>query len=198
MRGKGHHIGLLGGTFDPPHNGHLVAAVNVRHALGLERMVLVPAGVPWQKADERSISDGAHRLAMTRLLIEGVEGLEVSTVELDRAGDTYTADTLEALTAPGDVTVHLVVGSDVAAGLDTWKRPEVVRRLARTVVYERPGALGSRPPAGWPHEVVDVPLLDVSSTDLRDRVATGRPIEGLTPAAVVAYVRRHGLYGSAA
>ena len=172
--------------------------MNVRHALGLERMVLVPAGVPWQKAEERSISDGTHRLAMTRLLVDGVEGLEVSTIELDRAGDSYTADTLEALTAGDDVVVHLVVGSDVASGLDTWKRPDVVRRLAHTVVYERPGAMGARPPAGWEHRVVQVPLLDVSSTGLRERVATGRPIDGLTVPEVVAYVRRHGLYGSAA
>lgn len=199
VRGHGERIGILGGTFDPPHVGHVVAAVGVRHALGLHRVLAVPAAVPWQKRGTRAISEAADRLAMTRAAFAGVEGVEVSTIELDRGGDSYTADTLEALhaVAPDDER-WLIVGSDVAAQLATWGRPDVVRALAHLVLYERPGAVGARPPAGWPYELVAVPLLEVSSTDLRARVRAGVPIDGLVPPAVATLVRERGLYREAA
>ncbi len=198
VRGHGERIGILGGTFDPPHVGHVAAAAGVRHALGLRRVLVVPASVPWQKRGTRVISEPADRLAMTRAAFDGVDGVEVSTIELDRGGDSYTADTLEALAAAQPEDAHwLIVGSDVAAQLDTWRRPEVVRSLARLVLYERPGSVGARPPAGWPFELVEVPLLDVSSTGLRARVRTGAPIDGLVPAAVAEIVRARDLYREA-
>lgn len=199
VHGAGEQVGILGGTFDPPHVGHVAAAAQVRHALGLDRVLAVPANVPWQKVDDRHVTAAADRLAMVEAAFAGVEGVEVSTVELDRPGDTYTIDTLDELRAahPG-ATWYLVVGSDVAAKLDTWRRPDAVRAAARLVIYERPGSVGARPPAGWPYELVDVPLLDVSSTMLRDRVRRGEPVDGLVPPRVRDIIRARGLYREAA
>ena len=195
MRGSGERIGILGGTFDPPHVGHIVAAVGVRHVLSLHRVLVTPANIPWQKRGVRDVTPIADRLAMTRAAFADLEGIEVSTVELDRGGDTYTVDTLIALQEARPDDEHwLIVGSDVARQLDTWHRPDVVRSLTRMVVYERPGSVGARPPAGWPFELVDLPLLDVSSTDIRDRVRRGEPIDGLVPPSVADIVRRRGLY----
>ena len=190
-------IGLFGGTFDPPHVGHLVTAVNVRHALRLDRLLLVVANDPWQKGDQ-VVSPAADRLAMVEAAVRGVPGLEPSALEIDRGGISYTADTLAALTSADPAAdVYLVLGSDAAAGLPTWGRVEEVRRLSRLVVVTRPGAEAARPPAGWEHTVVEVPRLEVSSTDLRARVADGRPLDYLVPEAVVAVIRRRGLYGTA-
>lgn len=195
MRGSGERIGILGGTFDPPHVGHIVAAVGVRHVLSLHRVLVTPANIPWQKRGVRDVTPIADRLAMTRAAFADLEGIEVSTVELDRGGDTYTVDTLIALQeARPDDELWLIVGSDVARQLDTWHRPDVVRSLTRMVVYERPGSVGARPPASWPFELVDLPLIDVSSTDIRDRVRRGEPIDGLVPPSVADIVRRRGLY----
>ena len=195
MRGSGERIGILGGTFDPPHVGHIVAAVGVRHVLSLHRVLVTPANIPWQKRGVRDVTPIADRLAMTRAAFADLEGIEVSTVELDRGGDTYTVDTLIALQEARPDDEHwLIVGSDVARQLDTWHRPDVVRSLTRMVVYERPGSVGARPPASWPFELVDLPLIDVSSSDIRDRVRRGEPIDGLVPPSVADIVRRRGLY----
>ena len=167
----GERIGIFGGTFDPPHVGHLTAAVNVRHELQLHRVLMVPAAIPWQKAHTRAISSPEDRLAMTTAAFGGIDGLEVSPIELERGGESYSTDTLEAIGAgaPG-AALFLVVGSDLAPTLDTWKRPEVLRALATIVVYERPGALGCTPPLGWAWEPVAVPQIPVSSTEVRARV----------------------------
>ena len=194
MPGVRRRIGLFGGTFDPPHVGHLVTAVNVRHALRLERLLLVVANDPWQKGDQ-VVSPAADRLAMVEAAVRGVAGLEPSRLEIDRGGVSYTADTLADLTTTDpSADIFLVLGSDAAAGLPTWERVEEVRRLAKLVVVTRPGAEASRPPDGWEHSVVEVPRLEVSSTDLRARVADGRPLDYLVPDAVVRVVRERGLY----
>jgi nicotinate-nucleotide adenylyltransferase len=192
-------VGIFGGTFDPPHVGHVVAAVGARHDLRLDRVLVIPAGVPWQKAETRSISAPADRLAMVEATFGGVEGLEVSTVELDRAGESYTADTLEQLAAaePG-AAWFLLVGSDIAPSLDTWKRPDDLRRLATVVIYERPGWRGCTPPSGWAWEPVTVPQMEVSSTEIRARVRDGRPIDGLVTREVAALIDARGLYREAA
>jgi nicotinate-nucleotide adenylyltransferase len=199
VRGQGERIGILGGTFDPPHVGHLVAAVNVRHQLALDRVFVVPACVPWQKAGSRTITRPADRLAMVDAAFGAVAGLDVSTVELDRGGDSFTADTLDELRAAHPAHQwFVVVGSDVAPTLGTWRRAEELPGLAAFVVYERPGSAGGRPPAGWPHHVVDVPQVDVSSTEIRARVADGRPIDGLVSVAVAELIHRRRLYRAAA
>ena len=193
---RGPRLGVFGGTFDPIHVGHLVAAVNVRHALDLDRLLLVVANDPWQKAD-RHLAAADDRLAMVAAAVEGVAGLHACDLELRRGGPSYTADTLaELATSEPGAELHLVVGSDAAGGLDSWERVEEVAALARLVVVARPGTEAMRPPAGWPYTVVEVPRLDVSSTDLRARVADGRPLDWLVPEAVAEVIARRRLYGA--
>lgn len=194
----GPRIGVLGGTFDPPHLGHLAVALDVHHALELDRTLLVVANDPWQKSADRAVTDAGTRLRMVEAMVAGFDGLESSDAEIRRGGETYTADTLEDLgAATPDASFFLVVGSDAAAGIDTWKRPDDVRRLATTVVVDRGGVTGGRPPKGWPHVVVEVPSLEISSSDLRERFAAGRPVAAMMAPAVVDLVRSTGLYGSA-
>ena len=192
----GARIGVLGGTFDPVHVGHLVTAVNVRHALALDRVLLVVANDPWQKAGTVRTA-APDRLAMVAAAVAGVDGLEVCDLELRRGGPSYTADTLADLAAqhPG-AELHLILGSDAAGGLDTWERAEEVAALARLAVVVRPGAEAAHPPPGWRHVVVEVPRLDVSSTDLRARVADGRPLDWLVTDEVVQVIRERHLYAA--
>lgn len=188
-------IGLFGGTFDPPHVGHLVTAVNVRHELGLDRMLLMVANAPWQKLGTRTITPAADRLAMVQAAVEGVDGLEASALELDRGGLSYTADTIAELRGSGSDEVFLVLGSDAAAGLDTWERVDEVQASARIVVVDRPGeGLDRTLPEGYSWVRVEVPRLEVSSTDLRERVIDGRPLDYLLPRDVIACIRARGLY----
>ena len=195
--GASERIGVLGGTFDPLHFGHLAVGLDVRHGLDLDRVLLVVANDPWQKSGRRAITPASIRLAMVRAAVEGLAGIDASSVEIDRGGESYMADTLQTLKTehPG-AELFLIVGSDAAAGLDTWIRPDQVRESATTVVVDRRGRDGGRPPAGWDHVVVEVPSLEISSSDLRDRFARGRPVEALVPSTVIDIVRREGLYGA--
>jgi nicotinate-nucleotide adenylyltransferase len=195
----GPRIGILGGTFDPVHVGHLVAAVNARSALDLDRVILMVANVPWQKAGQRAVTSAEDRFAMVAAAVGEVAGLEASRLEIDRGGDSYTADTLIELASvyPG-ASLFLIVGWDVATELTTWDRWEEIQRLATLVVVNRPGA--GRPAgldgAGWRVEEVTVPNLEISSTDLRERAATGRPLDYLVPQAAVHCLRVRGLYAT--
>jgi nicotinate-nucleotide adenylyltransferase len=192
-------LGILGGTFDPPHVGHLVTAVNVRHELALDRVLLVVNAQPWQKLGTREITAADDRYAMVAAAVGSVAGLEASRTEIDRGGMSYTADTLAGLRAEApDRELFVILGSDAASGLVTWERAEEVRDAATIVVVERPGARGTEPPAGWSWVRVDVPRLEVSSTDLRARVADGRPLDYLLTPDVIATVRRLGLYRTSA
>ena len=181
--GPGREIGVFGGTFDPPHVGHLAIALEVRHVLDLDEVLFVVAGDPWQKSAERSITPASIRLAMVEAAVSEVDGVQVSSLEIDRDGPSYTADTF-----------HLIIGSDAAVGLDTWHRPDVVAELAKVVVVDRGGREGGRPPTGWSFELVDVPALEVSSSDLRRRVADGAPIRGLVSPGVADVIEAHDLY----
>lgn len=195
--GGGERLGIFGGTFDPPHVGHLVTAVNVRHEMRLDRVLLVVNHQPWQKLGTREISDAEDRYAMVAAAVEGVEGLEASRIEIDRGGLSYTADTLRTL-LDEDPTRELfvVLGSDAAVGLPTWERADEVREMATIVVVERPGTREATPPPGWSWIQVEVPRLEVSSTDLRARVVDGRPLDYLLTPAVIDTIRRRGLYGA--
>ncbi|MGE3619271.1 MAG: nicotinate-nucleotide adenylyltransferase [Acidimicrobiia bacterium] len=188
-------IGVFGGTFDPPHVGHLVTAVNVRHSCRLDRVLLVVNNVPWQKVGTRPISDAEDRYALVVAAVADVEGLEASRIEIDRGGPSYTADTL-ALLRDEDPTreLFLVLGSDAAAGLLTWERADEVRDLATVVVVDRPGSAPQRRLDGWRWSRVEVPRLEVSSTDLRERVADGRPLDYLVTHEVVDCIEARGLY----
>jgi len=188
-------LGIFGGTFDPPHVGHLVTAVNVRHELGLDRVLLVVSGRPWQKLGTRPISDAEDRLAMVEAAVGDVEGLEASRLEIERPGMSYTADTLAELAkATPAPELFVILGADAAAGIMTWERVEDVRERATVVVVDRPGVRGVDPPAGWSWAHVEVPRLEVSSTDLRARVLDGRPLDYLLTPQVIACIEARGLY----
>jgi nicotinate-nucleotide adenylyltransferase len=192
---RGERLGVFGGTFDPPHIGHLVAALEARHALRIDRVLLVVANEPWQKVGSREISPPEDRLAMVAAAVGGVEGLEASDIEIRRGGRSYTVDTLEELAAADpDGERFVVLGADAAGGLATWERSEALPGLATLVLVDRPGMPAPDPPAGWSFVRVVIPRLDVSSTDLRARVVDGRPLEFLTPPAVVSCIRDRQLY----
>jgi len=190
-------IGVFGGTFDPPHVGHLVTAVNVRHELALDVVLLVVAGSPWQKEGTRRITPAEDRLAMVEAAVAGVDGIAACAVEVDRSGPSYTADTLAQLAErfPG-AELFTIVGDDAAAGLTTWERMDEVTRNSRLVVVDRPGPKVELPDvADWIR--VEVPRLEVSSTDLRARFTDGRPLDFLVPGPVLDVIRARALYGAA-
>lgn len=197
--GQGRRIGLFGGTFDPPHVGHLVTAVNVRHALELDEVILMVANVPWQKEGTRAITPAEDRLAMVEAAVRGVPGLVAGRWEIDRGGPSYTAETLEALTQtwPG-AQFFTIIGDDAAAGLHTWERIDTVCRLSDIVVVDRPGHHVPVPPGALDLEDrclhVEVPHLEVSSTDLRARFVDGRPLDYLVIEPVLAVIRERSLY----
>lgn len=187
-------IGILGGTFDPPHIGHLVMATSVREALGLDVVILMVAGDPWQKTAAEGVSPASDRLAMTQAAAQGVEGLEVSDAEVRRGGPTYTVETLEALSRqhPG-AELFWILGADAARGLDTWHRHEDLMSLCTIVVVDRPGAL-MEVPEGIHVSFVESPRLEVSSTELRARAAAGRSLDFLVPPGAISVIRQRGLY----
>lgn len=192
--GRAERIGIFGGTFDPPHIGHLVAALEVREQLGLDRMLLVPANVPWQKVGTRAITPAAIRLEMVRAATEGLAGLEVSDQEIRRGGDSYTIDTVEELLTEDPAReIFVVFGADTEPLLGTWARIEDLRAKAKLVVVSR-GDDRRGAEVDDRVERVSIPRLEVSSTELRDRVSGGRLIEVLVPPAVQAVIHAHRLY----
>jgi nicotinate-nucleotide adenylyltransferase len=194
-------IGILGGTFNPPHLGHLVCAQEALVQLELDRVVLMPAGVPPHK--EALADPGAdHRVEMCRLATAKDERLAVATLEVDRPGPSFTADTLRDIhaTAPGD-ELTFIVGGDMAYALPTWREPETVLSLATVAVAERAGArrddIAERLAelrGGRSVRFFDMPRIDISSSDIRRRVREGRPIRYLVSDEVVQYIGAQGLY----
>jgi nicotinate-nucleotide adenylyltransferase len=201
-------VGILGGTFNPPHLGHLLCASEAADQLGLDRVLLMPVAVPPHK--EAPGDPGAdERLALCELAVEGDERLGVSRLEVDRGGPSYTVDTLRVLHATGSGdSLTFIVGGDQALGLPAWREPGEVLRLAALAVAERSGAVRRdvvERLAGFPLERLrffDMPRIDVSSSEVRRRVATGRSIRYLVPDAVAERIAERGLYraraGSAA
>jgi nicotinate-nucleotide adenylyltransferase len=191
-------IGLFGGTFDPPHVGHLVTAVNVRHALTLDAVVLMVANSPWQKQGTRSITAAEDRLAMVEAAVADVAGLVAGDSEIRRGGPSFTADTLATLVEsyPG-AELFTIVGDDAAAGLTSWERHDEVVAQSHMVVVDRPG-IPVELPAGFDWLRVEVPRLEVSSTDLRARVREGRPLAYLVTEPVLDIIAARGLYRAAA
>jgi len=196
-------IGVLGGTFDPIHNGHLAVAEEVRNRLSLARILFIPTGQPWLKPD-RPISPAEHRVEMVRLAIADKPYCSLSTIEVDREGPSYTLDTLAELwtrLGAGD-ELYFILGWDSLAELPQWKEPARVIKLCRLVAVPRPGY--PRPDlklleAGIPGLterviVLDKPEVDISASEIRERVAKGLSISGLVPEAVEGYIREHKLY----
>ena len=191
-------IGLFGGTFDPPHVGHLVTAVNVRHALNLDIVILMVANDPWQKSGARDVTTAEDRFAMVEAAVSAVDGVIAGRDEIDRGGPSYTADTLMALAEkhPG-AELFTIVGDDAAAGLTSWTRVEQVAQYSQLVVVDRPGVAVELPKQfNWLR--VESPRLEVSSTDLRSRFSDGRPLDYLVTEPVLRVIEERGLYGSAA
>lgn len=194
-------IGVLGGTFDPIHYGHLAAAEEARVALDLERVIWVPALVSPHKVDQTTTAPH-HRLAMTRLAVASNPHFQVSTVDLDRAGPSYTVDTLTRLQSEwGPAELYFIVGLDSLAEIATWHDPARLVRLCRIVAVSRPPyevdpvSLEQALPGVTEHVVfLRVPLLDIASSDLRRRVREGRSIRYYVPPVVVDYIRAHELY----
>ena len=194
-------IGILGGTFNPPHLGHLICAQEAYLQLGLDRVTLIPARIPPHKPVEDEPGP-EHRLELCRLAVEGDERFAVSDVEIARDGPSYTVDTLEGLqsSAP-DHELFLIVGGDIAAGLPNWHRPERVLSLATLAVAKRRGTSRAavdealRSLAGNERtRFFRMPRIAVSSTMLRDRVRAGQPIRYYVPDAVIGYIDQHRLY----
>lgn len=195
-------LGVFGGTFDPIHYGHLVAAEEVRYRLQLDKVLFVPAGVPPHKLDH-DITPTRHRVAMLELALASNPGFALSRVDIDRHGPCYTVDTLALLHqeyGPG-AELFFLMGMDSLADILTWKEPERLIRLARIVVVGRPGFQADvdeldkvLPGAAERISIVDTPLMEVSSSDIRRRVREGAPIRYQVPDAVEAYIRAHRLY----
>jgi len=182
----------LGGTFDPVHVAHLAAACEARQQLDLARVLLVVAGDPWQKHGT-VVAPAAARLEMVEAAIDGVDGLEPCRLEIDRDGPTYTIDTIETLHA-SDRELFLIVGAAVAARMHTWHRADELRSRVTLAIIERGDGSPAERPKGWRCEPVDFPRLDISSTDLRRRVAAGASVDFLIPPPAVRVLRARGLY----
>lgn len=196
ISGRSKRVGILGGTFDPPHLGHLVVADQVLDQLGLDEIRLVVNNSPWQKVGDRPITPPERRLALVEAAVGQGAAPQVvaSAVEIELGGPSYSLVTLEALTAREPGTEWLVVvGADAAAGLDTWHRAGELRERYGFVVVDRPGH-DRPPPSGWRCQPVEIPALDVSSSELRRLVAAGRSIRWLTPDPVVELIDRWQLY----
>jgi nicotinate-nucleotide adenylyltransferase len=195
-------LGILGGTFDPVHHAHLVAAQEARHQLELDRVLFVPAGAPPHKPN-RPLSPARHRLRMLELATADQPHFAISRVDLDRPGPCYTVDTLALLRSEWGPTptFFFIEGTDSLVDIPTWYQPQRLLDLCELVVVKRVGVELDLPQLerqlpGITSRIhwVQMPLLEISSTSLRARVRAGRPISYLVPPAVEAYIREHGLY----
>ncbi len=190
-------LGILGGTFDPPHAGHVAAARAVIDRLALDRLLLVVANDPWQKSGRRAISPAADRYALTQALAGEIPGAEASRLEIDRGGPSYSVDTAEeVLAAAGGrpVDLFLVVGADLVPELASWHRHEDLQRLVTLAVVSRPTGPVPASTPGWRAEWVEGPQVPVSSSQVRDLLRAGRPVDALVPEAVIRCIRRRNLY----
>jgi nicotinate-nucleotide adenylyltransferase len=188
-------IGVMGGTFDPIHNGHLVAASEVRQHFGLDEVLFVPTGQPYQKRD---VSEAEHRYLMTVIATASNPDFTVSRVDIDRGGPTYTIDTLRELRAARpDAELFFISGADAVAQILEWKDARELFSLAHFVAVSRPGH--PLTVSGLPEEhvsLLEVPALAISSTDCRNRVSRGFPVWYLVPDGVVQYISKYHLYRS--
>ena len=193
------NIGLFGGTFDPIHNGHLVAASEVAYRFQLDQVVFVPTGQPWQKAG-RDVTAAEHRYLMTMVATASNPRFTVSRVDIDREGPTYTIDTLRDLRELfPDAELYFITGADSLASIMSWRDWEVMLEMANFVGVTRPGyelskdmlPLGSQTGI----ELIEIPAMAISSTDCRKRAGEGEPVWYLVPDGVVQYIAKNNLYG---
>lgn len=193
-------VGVMGGTFNPIHIGHLVTAEEALFAFALREVVFVPAGHPWQK-ERSNVADAEHRYLMTVIATAPNSHFRVSRMEIDREGPTYTIETLRRLRSElGDVELYFITGADAILQILSWKDPHEVLSEARFIAATRPGydldRLEKELPEGFEDRVhvLEIPALAISSTDIRRRVRDGRPVRYLLPEGVARYVEKNGLY----
>ena len=184
-------IGILGGNFNPVHNAHLVVADQVRQQLGLDQVLLMPEFIPPHVDKKETIAE-QHRLKMLQLAIEGIEGLDIETIELERKGVSYTYDTMKLLTEKNpDVDYYFIIGADMVDYLPKWHKIDDLMQLVQFVGVQRPKyKAGTSYPVIW----VDVPLMDISSSMVRDFIQQGRKPNFLLPKPVLDYIEKEGLY----
>ena len=192
-------IGVMGGTFDPIHHGHLVAAEEARWQFDLDQVVFVPTGRPWQKPV--GVSPAEDRYRMTVLATASNPAFTVSRLEVDHRGPTYTVDTLRRLRAaqPAGTRLFFITGADAVLQILTWKEPDQVLALAEFIAATRPGfdldrLIAQVPGAAGRVHRIEIPALAISSSDLRSRVARGAPVQYLVPDGVARYIQDHALY----
>ncbi|HAJ16742.1 MAG TPA: nicotinic acid mononucleotide adenylyltransferase [Microbacterium sp.] len=192
---RARRIGVMGGTFDPIHHGHLVAASEVADSFGLDEVVFVPTGQPWQKSD---VTESEHRYLMTVIATASNPSFSVSRVDIDRDGPTYTIDTLRDVQRLNpDADLYFITGADAIAQILSWRNHDELWELAHFVAVSRPGHVLNTD--GLPVEDVsqlEIPALAISSTDCRGRVRGGHPVWYLVPDGVVQYIAKHHLYRS--
>ena len=196
-------VGILGGTFDPVHLGHLIVGEEARGRLELERVVFIPTGQPWLK-EQQPATAGKHRLQMLELALASNPKFDVASVEVDRPGPTYTVDTLEDLHQElgSEVELYFIIGMDALEQFRQWQRPERMLELCKLAVVNRPGyqrvdvneMVREYPQVGPGLTLLNVPRVEISSTDIRRRVAEGKSIRYLVPEVVQEYIQEHGLY----
>lgn len=181
-------IGLLGGTFDPIHNGHLEIIKTAITQLKLDKLLIIPAGDPWQK---KTVTSSDKRLEMVLLAVEQFKNVEVLDLEVKREGPSYMYETLEYLKQNNPQSeLILLLGSDAVAGLDSWKNPNTVKSLARIYVVQRVGDFSQ----DWHFDHLQMPQVDISSTEIREKVKQGQSLSGLVPTKVAEYISTKSLY----
>jgi nicotinate-nucleotide adenylyltransferase len=188
-------LGIFGGSFDPPHVGHLLGASDAFEALNLNRLIFVPAAVQPLKTDVQA-APAHHRLTMLQLLVRGDERFGVDPVEIDRAGVSYTVDTLETFAQRFPrAELFFLIGVDAMATFDAWREPRRILELARLAILRRPGAPVGEGNVARPGTIeLATRLVDVSSTEIRERLRTGKSIRGFVPESVAAYIETERLY----
>lgn len=190
-------LGILGGTFDPPHAGHIAAAVAAQTQVGLDDVVLMVANEPWQKVGDRQVTSAQVRWEMTEALVAEISGLRADDREIRRGGPTFTVDTLEEILAEQPNTeIFLIVGADTAERLETWHRASDVVRLSTIVIVNRDNSTNAAPGFLRDARVLNVTMnpVDVSSSGIRDAVARGESIDSSTSLSVASIIRDHSLY----
>ncbi|WP_262173402.1 nicotinate-nucleotide adenylyltransferase [Saccharococcus sp. Marseille-Q5394] len=185
-------VGLLGGTFNPPHIGHLIMANEVKHALQLDEVRLMPTSIPPHKADPSDATPN-QRLSMVELAVSGIPGLSASSFEVDRGGISYTFDTIKALKEQEpDTDFHFIIGGDMIDMLPNWYKIDELMKIVKFVGVGRPGTEGK---THYPVTMVQIPEIDLSSTLIRNRLQTGGTIQFLVPEKIGTFIRQEELYG---
>ena len=194
-------VGIIGGTFDPIHVGHLLVAENARVSMEMEEVVFIPTGQPWMKSG-RALTPAHHRMNMVRMAIASNSFFRASSMEIDRPGPTYTVDTLREMRQEldGEDDLYFILGSDSSEKFHQWKEPEEVLRLCTIVTMPRTGSqnhhLSGIDQSGFGKVVfLKGPMVDISGTEIRRRVSLGLSVRYLVPDEVEHYIRRYGLYG---